>query len=127
VTFAKQVTAFVAKAEKQTDEQFGKEVLALYGDIVRGTPVDTGVLQNNWQFGANTSNGNKLEEKTKNKGATIAREQSKILALKITQTGVIFNNMEYADAVENGIDGTRRVPARMVARAIVAAQARRKA
>ena len=125
MTFAKQVATFNKKALKQTDEEFGKEILALFGDIVRGTPVDEGILQNNWQFGINQTNSTKLEEKTKNKGATIAREGAKMPSLTIKDTAIIFNNMEYAEAIERGLGKGRRTPARMVARAIAAAQARK--
>lgn len=126
MSFSDKVAAFAKKAKTTADKEFGKSVLALYVDIVRGTPVDTGVLKNNWQFGVNTTNGEKLSAPGSVQAvAPIAQRGAKAAkGLTISDTAIIFNNMEYAAVIENGLAGTRRIPARMVAKAILAARAR---
>lgn len=122
-SFASQVAAFAVKAKKDTDIAYRKNVLLLWSDVVRFTPWVTGVLRSNWQVGVNSQNT------TKNRAGTQAGDKSgtadAIAKLTILDTGIIYNNMEYAEIVENGLGGTSRTPRRMVARAIEQAKARK--
>jgi hypothetical protein len=119
MSFSKDISAFATKAEKRVNEEYRKNVLAIWADTVRGTPRITGTLRANWQIGINRQNSSKLGASSGASGG------SSVAALKWKDTAIIYNNMEYAEVVENGLDGTRRVPRRMLARAILAAQARR--
>jgi len=118
MSFSKQVSAFVEKAKGEMDKEFRKNVILLWRDTVQGTPRITGVLRANWQIGINKTNPDKLPANSKNADVT---------NLAIHDTAIVFNNMEYADAVENGIQGTNRVPRRMLLNAINAAKSRKSA
>lgn len=120
-TFSSQVTAFVKKAVTGIDVEFRKKVFQLWTDIVDGTPRISGTLRSNWQIGVNTQNANMLDAAPN--GATISQAESEVNRLKMKDTGIVYNNIVYAEAVENGISGTARTPRRMVARAIAKAQA----
>ena len=115
MSFARQVAAFAKKANEELDKAYRTRVLWLWTDTVQGTPRITGTLRANWQIGINTQNADKLQPGQKN---------ADVKELKITDIAIVYNNMEYAEAVENGIDGTNRVPRRMLANAVNAAQAR---
>lgn len=122
MTFAKEVDTFISNAKLRTDEEFGKQVLALQNDIMVGTPVDEGVLKNNWQLGESLNNDKLDADKS---GAEVrARAVMAARALTINDTAIIFNNMEYAEAIERGLGNGTRIPARMVQLAIAMAQAR---
>jgi hypothetical protein len=112
-----QIDKFASKAYKEIDGSFRKKVLAIWTDTVRGTPRITGTLRANWQIGINQQNNNKLKP---------GQVSGDVKSLKFSDTAIIFNNMEYADAVENGIPGTARVPRKMLANAIAAARLRNK-
>ena len=124
MNFAKQVSAWVTKAKKVTNEEFGRNTLLLYSDIVTGTPVDTGTLQNNWQFSATSLTNNHQYGARKGATAALARASKKAAEAKVETPVIIFNNMEYAEAIERGLGKGQRMPARMVAQAIAMAQAR---
>lgn len=125
MSFGDQVKAFTVKAKDIAEKEFAKNTLALYADIVRGTPVDEGTLQNNWQFGVNSVNSDKLPAPGSKAALPVVQRGARVAkTLRLVDVAVIFNNMEYAGVIENGLSGTRRIPARMVARAILAAKAR---
>lgn len=123
MSFASQVMVFLEKADKETTLQFRKRTFQLYVDVVDGTPRDTGTLRANWQFGT-ALNG---EKNTKPDGekfssaeetTAISTARSKNRELNLDDTALIFNNMEYAEAVEKGLGPGERTPRRMVAKAI---------
>ena len=114
--FSDKVTGFVVKAHKELDKSFRKNVFQLWTDTVQGTPRITGTLRANWQIGINQTNSNKLSPGQRNADPS---------SLKITDVGIVYNNMEYAEVVENGLPGTARVPRKMLANAINAARSRK--
>jgi len=113
--FGDQVDAFGRKTLKEFDKSYRKLVLGIWRDAVTGTPVDTGVLKGNWQVGIGQKNGNQL-------GA--GSPAADVGDLTIEDTAFVFNNMEYASAIENGIAGTARVPRKMLFNAVQAAKLR---
>lgn len=118
MSFSSEVSRFVKKAKGQTDEAYRQVVFQLWTDAVQGTPRITGTLRANWQIGIETLNARKLEPDQGINGKDAVQN------LKIENRAFVYNNMEYAEVVENGLDGTARVPRRMLANAINASKVR---
>lgn len=121
MSFSKEVSTFIKNAKFKSDEEFGLAALQLWVDIVDGTPRITGTLRANWQFGTEL---NPTQYSPSAEQGAKGRASKKAYSVKLEDTIIIFNNMVYAEVVENGLAGTNRVPRRMVAKAIAAAQAR---
>ena len=122
MSFGSQVESFVQKAKNGIDVEFGKQILAFYRDVVIGTPVDEGTLQNNWRIGVSLEAG--IDPPVKSSSSVIMKGAAKITSLSKTDSVWVYNNVVYAEVVENGLEGTRRTPARMMKKAIMAARAR---
>lgn len=124
--FEQSLTAFGKKSTDKANQVLRKAVFALFTDIVRSTPVDTGRLRAAWQVGQNysmtselaeTFSTEKVESKwgppiTKGYGRfsgtdwVIAREKANIDKLTIVKDGIIgyiYNNVRYGVYVEWGL------------------------
>lgn len=123
MSFSVKVSQFAKKAIDAAEKEFQIQTFQLWTDIVDGTPRITGTLRANWQFGAGVLNNAKIDPVATSAARAAAKANNSKLKLK--DTAIIFNNMEYAEVVENGLAGTRRVPRRMVAKAIALAQAKK--
>jgi hypothetical protein len=120
--FASQVSAWVKKAEKETVDEYRVRTLVLWRDLAILTPRITGVLRSNWQFGAGQTNN---EKHPSGEGASASRASAANATLKLDQDAIIFNNMEYAKAVNDGLGPGNRTPRRMVEQAIAMSKNRK--
>ena len=121
MSFASEVDTFISKTAFKLDEEYAASAFQLWTDIVDGTPRITGTLRANWQFGTK-QNASKYGPQAA-QGAKARATKAK-MQVTLEDAVIIFNNMEYAEVVENGLAGTARVPRRMVAKAIALAQAK---
>ena len=119
VSFASAIRRFNYQLEGKTDKKYRKIVFQIWIDTVQGTPRDTGQLRANWQIGINRQNGDQRPASSPFPGVDESEK------LRIEDTAIIFNNMEYAEVIENGRPDQDRVPHKMLANAINAAKLRR--
>ena len=96
MSFKGQIKKFNAKTEKATLLMFHGTAFALFGSIVKRTPVDTGRLRGNWQTSINTSDGS-----------------APIIMAKLGDSIFITNNLPYAQVIESG--SSKQAPSGMVA------------
>ena len=105
--FGSQVKKAVFNIENETENTIRKTLLGIFGDTIRGTPVDTGRLRNNWY----TTKSKPSSKSTKAQGtadAPIASTRALSQAVAFTQSlkigDVVFftNNLPYAYITEYG-------------------------
>tara|TARA_R110002020_G_scaffold470244_1_gene695935 strand:+ start:403 stop:720 length:318 start_codon:yes stop_codon:yes gene_type:complete len=103
----------------KTTKAYRREVFALYSDVVRYTPRDTGTLRRSWLLGRKLSqeapDARQYSGGELNAAVGAAGEAAGELRLK--DDAFIFTNMVYAAPVE--------AQRHMVARAVADAQARK--
>jgi hypothetical protein len=111
--FAAQIRKFVEKSNLQIDEALRATLVSLSNEIVLKTPVDTGRLSGNWQFGVDVipdativpvpgegpGNGKIVQEQRK------AELEAQILNSggKLGSVFYLVNNLPYAPVVEYGL------------------------
>lgn len=123
-TFDKQIAAFTKKAQKEMDTHYRANLLQLFVNIVDGTPRDTGTLKNAWQFSQqlNSFQPPVMEYSAGEVSNTIAKAAAAAKMMGILDEVFIFNNMPYAQAIEDGLGKGHRVAHKMVAKAIALAK-----
>lgn len=77
--------------------------LKLLENVLLQTPVDEGVLRNNWRTGINTRNGRSLKGADKTGERPMKEATTKIKPIKGDETIVFSNNLPYAPVVEFGL------------------------
>ena len=118
--FDKQIAKFTANTFAGFDKAYRIELFQLYNNIVMETPRISGTLKMNWFFGKSVT-GQTMPEADYPVGAEQANMAKMIVdaqAVTIHDTVFIYNNMEYAEAVEKGLGKGNRVARWMVVRAI---------
>lgn len=126
LAFVKDVNAFIHKAPSELEKDYRVRVFEVFNDVFDGTPRDRGTLKNNWQLGTQLTRLKKpvgdyaLGEDTGTRTQALNNSQR----VQLHETTFIFNNTEYALAVEKGLGPGRRVPRRMVEKAVELAKAR---
>lgn len=104
--FDSQVKRAVFNLENDTEDTIRKTLLNIFGDTIRGTPVDTGRLRNNWYTtkstpSTKTSKGGTSDSPT---ASTRAISQAVALTQRIKIGDLVFftNNLPYAYITEYG-------------------------
>lgn len=108
MSFSDDIKRFRAKALKAADKIFRGSCLEVFGAIIRRTPVDTGRLRGNWQCELNSIPGGTVDAKTD----SLRGAQTKVAAIKITDSAYLINNLPYAQRIETGY--SQQAPAGMV-------------
>jgi len=104
--FSLALEKFISSAEGDFERLLRKIALQVLVGTVLLTPVDTGLLQNNWQVNIGTVTADVLDA-NKDKGGAISRAIGKLAAIPnngIGQVIFIYNNVEYAIFVEFGTE-----------------------
>lgn len=93
--------------EERANKAVRKVLLDMLATVVKRTPVDTGMLRANWQYGAGEMPSGTIDtEDLSDEGrATVAREAAVIGSTKLMLGYVHYltNNLPYAEVVEYGM------------------------
>ena len=89
-------------AEEKFNELLRGAVLETDRRLKIGSPTDTGRLKNSWQISENTANGIGAPPGEYDKNATPAPDRTNYESEKIGNTYIVYNNLEYAEAVIAG-------------------------
>ncbi len=109
--FKGDVDRFVLKAKFRSDLLVRKVVLDVTSELVKLSPVDTGMFRANWFVGASLpTDTSQIPDKTG--ASSIARAASMAAMLKAGGTTWIVNNLAYAIPLEYG--HSKQAPAGMV-------------
>lgn len=109
--FAAQIRKFVEKSELNMDQTLRKTLIAVGDRLLEKTPVDTGRLSGNWQFGVDEIPGTIVEvtgasgdgQAVKEAAAEQLRSTINSYDLKLGSVFYLINNLPYAPVVEYGL------------------------
>jgi len=115
--FARALEALGEKIETDVSMLIRKVLFDLLGEIMKGTPVDTGRARGSWSMDTDWSEWELPEGDYRNMdlGAAVARIMQEV---SLSDHYVLFNNLDYIEALENG--HSKRAPAGFVAKALAA-------
>lgn len=111
-SFSADISNFITKAGLNVDKALRYTIVLAGQGCVMTSPVLTGRLRANWQFGVVMPNG-VLDGVDTAGAATIARMAGQVTSLKAGGECWIVNNLPYAGAIEYG-HSSMKAPAGMV-------------
>lgn len=111
-SFSADISKFITKTDGNIDKALRQTVVLAAQGVVLTTPVLTGRLRANWQFGR-VLPGGVVDGVDTSGAATIARMAGQVTNLKAGGECWIVNNMPYAGAIEYGHSSVK-APAGMV-------------
>lgn len=105
--FTKQLDLFIEDTKKEQARIVRKAILILFTRIVTRTPVDKGVLRNNWYVSVGGPSSQTTTYAAKTGKATIERGRKRLANINGTTVPIpasvfITNNLPYAYAIEYG-------------------------
>ena len=113
MSFEKELRAFEAKASGNFVKLLRSASFDLFSSIVMETPVDKGVLRNNWFASIGKASGSKTTRADAGGTGTINKIESVLKGASVAQDIYFTNNLPYAARIE--FDGwSDKAPAGMV-------------
>ena len=111
MSFSSDLKGFTVKVQANSEKVFRGTSISLFRNIVRRTPVKTGVLRGNWQTDINRPSSGTLERS----GSAAANSEIVRVAgkAKLDETIFFVNNLPYSVPIEKG--SSTQAPAGMVA------------
>jgi len=103
VCIAKGIADASERIIEDSKREVRKIIRGISKDIIQGTPVDQGVLINNW-YASNRSPSSRTTKASDASGKkSLARVDKALTALQIGQTFYLTNSLPYARVVEYGL------------------------
>lgn len=102
MTFQLDISKFVEKAKGNADEVVRKVTLDVFGRVIKRTPVDTGRLKGNWQFGDSTIPSGTVDTLDKSGNSTTTKVAAGIPKKAAGRIYYLVNNLPYAMEIERG-------------------------
>lgn len=102
MTFESDFAAILKRAGDKADEVVRKSALDVGVAMVMRTPVDTGALRGNWQYGNGSINGATNENDIDKDGNKSIERIGAVLAHDTDKDIFITNSMPYAKKIEYG-------------------------
>lgn len=112
MTFAADVHRFTAKTEKAVDKTVRAITFALFREVIRRTPVDTGRLKGNWQTTTSAPATGTLETTDKSGAKAIVAIAAGMGGWG--GTSYLTNNLPYAHRIEYDGWSHTKAPSGMV-------------
>jgi len=100
-SFSADISKFITHAGSNIDQAVRQTVVLASQGVVMNTPVDTGRLRANWQYGQVVPTGEVIAVDTSG-AATIAKIAGQVTSLKAGGECWIVNNLPYAGEIEYG-------------------------
>lgn len=100
-SFSADISKFITKAGSNVDKALRQTIVLAAQGVVMTSPVLTGRLRANWQFGV-TMPGGTLDSVDIGGAATIAKMAGQVTSLKAGGECWIVNNLPYAGEIEYG-------------------------
>ncbi|QHF03338.1 HK97 gp10 family phage protein [Pseudomonas asturiensis] len=95
-------TLFIAQVENDMTKQLRVIAMALLGEIILRSPVDTGRFRGNTTVTVGSPVFSNTADVDKNGSATLSKGQQALSGLKPYSIIYIQNNLPYAERLENG-------------------------
>lgn len=100
MSFSTDLEEFKQRVLEQYKQVYRMSVFDLFSSIIVETPVDKGVLRNNWFAEIGSPNFSKVLDETTTEAEVISRMQTKVNGIQISDTTFFTNNMPYAERIE---------------------------
>jgi hypothetical protein len=100
-SFSADISKFIQHCDGNIDKAVRQSVVLASQGVVMTTPVDTGRLRANWQFGQVVPRG-EINSVDTSGAATITRIAGQVMSLKAGAEAWIVNNLPYAGECEYG-------------------------
>lgn len=111
-SFSAEISKFITHCKGNMDKTVRQAVVLTGQGVVMNTPVDTGRLRANWQFGRAFPSST-LDMTDTSGAATIARMAGQSATLRAGDEAWIVNNLPYSGRIEYGYSKIK-APAGMV-------------
>ena len=125
MTFGSQVKKAVVNMQEDAENSVRKTLLGIFANTVRGTPVDTGRLRNNWYASiglpsGKAAKGKGTSESPERPDRSLANAEKVSGKVKLGDMVYFTNNLPYAYISEYGgvVNGVRRSGNFMLTRAV---------
>ncbi len=106
MSFASDIGKFNLKVQAEFVEVKKRAAFGLFSAIVMDTPVDKGVLRNNWQMQFNTSADNTLADGDMSGSGVLSRIKANLGNANPVNSIYFTNNLSYARPIEyDGLSG----------------------
>jgi len=102
MSFSDEVNDFVVKVDQENEQIIKGTVIALYGDIIKASPVDTGRFRANWFLSNYDPSGRVTENTDKGGEATTQKMQTGVLSAIDFSVFTLTNNLPYSEVIEFG-------------------------
>lgn len=114
--FAKDISRWTNKAEKEFEELRRAVIIELFSSVILDTPVDQGRLRGNWQISATSPLTGEVDILDPSGGKTTANVQQLAGKGEVGKDQAVFltNNLPYAYAIEYDGGSPKKAPQGMV-------------
>lgn len=100
MSFSDDLGKFSVKTKGIGDKVLRQSAFDLFASIVRQTPVDTGVLRNNWFATIGTRSTETTEDEDKAGAGTLSRIEDVLDSAEWSSTVYLTNNLDYSIPIE---------------------------
>lgn len=108
MSFSVDISKFVKVAKGNPVKTRNRVLLALFRDIIRGSPVDTGRFRHNWNTNLETPDLNSVDhgpDKENYPNTALSQAQATLANAEGDEVIYFTNNLPYAYALEHGWSG----------------------
>ena len=102
MSFGTDISRFVNKTDEALTTVFRRSALITFSSVIKRTPVRTGLLRSNWQFGMNVKPTGNVSSTGKSFGPVVAKVSNGIKKAELGNVLYLINNLPYAEAIEGG-------------------------
>lgn len=102
MSFSDDVSSFIAEVEEGNERIIKGTVIALYGDIIRFSPVKLGRFRANWFLSGKNPSTKETEDTDKLGQRTINEVTNQILSSRQFDVFTLTNNLPYSEKIEMG-------------------------
>ena len=107
MSFAKKLGQKIKRSKEKQEKLIRQSSFALFSDITKATPVDTGLARNNWHTKIGSPSNYKDSEADKSGNIKIAEALSVLRNWNLNSSVFFVNNLPYIRRLEYGrISGT---------------------
>jgi len=102
MSFSSEVDDFILDFRDRSDEVIRSTAIALFGAIIKSSPVDEGTFRSNWYVTADRPSNQVNPNASISQGAAIETMATVVSGLPSYKRIILANNLPYAEVIEFG-------------------------
>jgi len=102
MSFSSEVDDFILDFEEATDRTIRASAIALFGAIIKSSPVDEGTFRSNWYVRANKPSNQVNPNGATSESAAVQIMTQNVLSIQNYKRITLTNNLPYAEVIEFG-------------------------